>query len=163
MAERFDRIWHNVRLATMRADRPDLGEIEHGMIAARDGRIVYAGAQTDFPADADAADRIDCEGRWITPGLVDCHTHLVYGGNRAHEFELRLKGASYEEIARAGGGIVSTVNATRLSSEKDLLESAKKRLKQWLSEGAAVVEIKSGYGLDRDTELRMLRVARQLG
>jgi imidazolonepropionase len=105
MAERFDRIWHNARLATMRGDRPDLGEIEHGVIAARGGRIVYAGAQTDFPADADAADRIDCEGRWITPGLVDCHTHLVYGGNRAHEFELRLKGASYEEIARAGGAM----------------------------------------------------------
>ena len=101
MAERFDRIWHNARLATMRADRPDLGEIEQGVIAARGGRIVYAGAEADFPADADAIERIDCERRWITPGLVDCHTHLVYGGNRAHEFELRLKGASYEEIARA--------------------------------------------------------------
>src|SRR5438105_9451451 len=97
MAERFDRIWHNARLATMCADRPDLGEIEHGLIAARGGHIVYAGAEANFPADADAIKRIDCEGRWITPGLVDCHTHLVYGGNRAHEFELRLKGASYED------------------------------------------------------------------
>ncbi|MGY4320480.1 imidazolonepropionase-like amidohydrolase [Bradyrhizobium sp. JR3.5] len=87
MAERFDRIWHNARLATMRGDRADLGEIERGLIAARDGRIVYAGARTDFPVDADAVERIDCGGRWITPGLVDCHTHLVFGGNRAHEFE----------------------------------------------------------------------------
>ena len=113
MAERFDRIWHNARLATMRGDRADLGEIERGLIAARDGRIVYAGTRTDFPVDADAIDRVDCGGRWITPGLVDCHTHLVFGGNRAHEFELRLKGASYEEIAHAGGGIVSTVAAAR--------------------------------------------------
>ena len=113
MAERFDRIWHNARLATVRGDLPDLGVIERGVIAARDGRIAFAGSASDFPSDADAAERIDCGGRWITPGLVDCHTHLVFGGNRAHEFELRLKGASYEEIARAGGGIVSTVAATR--------------------------------------------------
>ena len=97
----------------MRGDLPDLGVIERGVIAARDGRIAFAGSRSDFPSDADAAERIDCGGRWITPGLVDCHTHLVFGGNRAHEFELRLKGASYEEIARAGGGIVSTVAATR--------------------------------------------------
>ena len=102
MAERFDRIWHNARLATVRGDLPDLGAIERGVIAARDGRIVFAGSRSDFPSDADAAERIDCAGRWITPGLVDCHTHLVFGGNRAHEFELRLQGASYEEIARAG-------------------------------------------------------------
>jgi imidazolonepropionase len=106
MAERFDRIWHNARLASVRGDRPDLGVIEHGVIAARDGRIVFAGARSDFPSSADAAERIDCAARWITPGLVDCHTHLVFGGNRAHEFELRLQGANYEEIARAGGGIV---------------------------------------------------------
>src|SRR3954453_12978657 len=148
MAERFDRIWHNARLATMRADRPDLGEIEHGVIAARAGRIVYAGAQIDFPADADAAERIDCGGRWITPGLVDCHTHLVYGANRAHEFELRLKGASYEEIARAGGGIVSTVAATRKASEAELVAHALPRLDALIGEGATTVEIKSGYGLD---------------
>src|ERR1043165_4771202 len=112
MAERFDRIWHNARLATVRKGQPDLGVIERGVIAARDGRIAFAGARSDFPADADAAERIDCAGRWITPGLIDCHTHLVFGGNRAHEFELRLQGASYEEIARAGGGIVSTMTAT---------------------------------------------------
>jgi len=163
MAERFDRIWHSARLATMRADRPDLGEIEHGLIAARGGRIIYAGAEAEFPADADAVERIDCEGRWITPGLVDCHTHLVYGGNRAHEFELRLKGASYEEIARAGGGIVSTVTATRKASEADLVASALPRLDALIGEGATTVEIKSGYGLDTETEMRQLAAARSLG
>ncbi|WP_439409193.1 imidazolonepropionase [Bradyrhizobium sp. DASA03076] len=163
MAERFDRIWHNARLATMRADRPDLGEIEQGVIAIRDGRIVYAGAAADFPGDADAIQWIDCEGRWITPGLVDCHTHLVYGGNRAHEFELRLKGASYEEIARAGGGIVSTVAATRKASEAELVASALPRLDALIGEGATTVEIKSGYGLDTETEMRQLSAARSLG
>lgn len=163
MAERFDRIWHNARLATMRADRPELGEIEHGVIAAREGRIVYAGSQADFPADADAAERVDCEGRWITPGLVDCHTHLVYGGNRAHEFELRLKGASYEEIARAGGGIVSTVAATRKASEAELVASALPRLDALIAEGVTTIEIKSGYGLDTETEIRQLSAALNLG
>lgn len=163
MAERFDRIWHNARLATMRADRPDLGEIEHGVIAVRGGHIVYAGPQADFAADADATERIDCEGRWITPGLIDCHTHLVYGGNRAHEFELRLKGASYEEIARAGGGIVSTVAATRKASEAGLVASALPRLDALIGEGATTVEIKSGYGLDTETEMRQLTAARSLG
>lgn len=163
MAERFDRIWHNARLATLRADRPDLGEVERGLIAARGGHIAYAGVAADFPADADAVDRVDCEGRWITPGLVDCHTHLVYGGNRAHEFELRLKGASYEEIARAGGGIVSTVAATRKASEVDLVASALPRLDALIGEGATTVEIKSGYGLDTETEMRQLSAARSLG
>lgn len=163
MAERFDRIWHNARLATMRANRPDLGEIDHGVIAARSGRIVYAGPEADFPADADAVERIDCEERWITPGLVDCHTHLVYGGNRAHEFELRLKGASYEEIARAGGGIVSTVAATRKASEADLVAGALPRLDALIGEGATTVEIKSGYGLETETEMRQLAAARSIG
>ncbi|MEH2487298.1 imidazolonepropionase [Bradyrhizobium sp. AZCC 2230] len=163
MAERFDRIWHNARLATMRADRPDLGEIEHGVIATHRGHIVYAGAAGDFPVDADAIKRIDCEGRWITPGLVDCHTHLVYGGDRAHEFELRLKGATYEEIARAGGGIVSTVAATRKASEAKLVASALPRLDALISEGATTIEIKSGYGLDAETEMRQLAAARSLG
>lgn len=163
MAERFDRIWHNARLATLRADRSDLGEVERGLIAARGGHIAYAGAAADFPADADAVDRVDCEGRWITPGLVDCHTHLVYGGNRAQEFELRLKGASYEEIARAGGGIVSTVAATRKASEAELVASALPRLDALIGEGATTVEIKSGYGLDTETEMRQLAAARSLG
>ncbi|QOZ25096.1 imidazolonepropionase [Bradyrhizobium sp. CCBAU 51753] len=163
MAERFDRIWHNARLATMRADRPDLGEIEDGLVAARDGRIVYAGARSDFSANADAVERIDCAGRWITPGLIDCHTHLVYGGNRAHEFELRLKGASYEEIARAGGGIVSTVAATRKASEAELVAGALPRLDALIGEGVTTIEIKSGYGLDTETEMRQLAAARSLG
>jgi imidazolonepropionase len=163
MAERLDRIWHNARLATMQGDLPDPGAIEHGLIAARDGRIVYAGAQSGFPADADAAERIDCEGRWVTPGLVDCHTHLVFGGDRAREFELRLKGASYEEIAHAGGGIVSTVAATRSASEDELAASALPRLDALIGEGVTTVEIKSGYGLDTKTEMRQLSTARALG
>jgi imidazolonepropionase len=163
MAERFDRIWHNARLATVRRDLPDLGVIERGVVAARDGRIAFAGAQSDFPADANAAERIDCEGRWITPGLIDCHTHLVYGGNRAHEFELRLAGASYEEIARAGGGIVSTVAATRAASETDLITSALPRLDALIAEGVTTIEVKSGYGLNTETEMRQLAAARALG
>jgi imidazolonepropionase len=163
MAERFDRIWHNARLATMREDLPDLGIVEHGLVAARDGRIVYAGTQSDFPQDADATERIDCAGRWITPGLVDCHTHLVFGGNRAHEFELRLKGASYEEIARAGGGIVSTVAATRTASEAELVADALLRLDALIAEGVTTIEIKSGYGLNTATEMRQLSAARALG
>ena len=163
MAERFDRIWHNARLATMHRDLPDLGVVEDGLIAARDGRIVFAGTRADFPSAADAVERTDCEGRWITPGLIDCHTHLVYGGNRAHEFELRLKGASYEEIARAGGGIVSTVAATRRASEADLISGALPRLDALIAEGVTTIEIKSGYGLDTDTEMRQLKAARDLG
>jgi imidazolonepropionase len=163
MAERFDRIWHHARLATVREDLPESGVIEHGVIAARDRRIVFAGAGSDFPHDADAAQRIDCGGRWITPGLVDCHTHLVFGGNRAHEFELRLQGASYEEIARAGGGIVSTVAATRASSEAELIAGALPRLDALIGEGVTTLEIKSGYGLNTETEMRQLSAARALG
>jgi len=163
MAERFDRIWHNARLASVQGDRPDLGVIEHGVIAARDGRIVFAGARSDFPLGADAAERVDCAGRWITPGLVDCHTHLVFGGNRAHEFELRLQGASYEEIARAGGGIVSTVAATRASSEAELVAGALPRADALIGEGVTTLEIKSGYGLNAETEMRQLSAARAVG
>ena len=163
MAERFDRIWHNARLVTMRRDMPDLGVVKDGLVAARDGRIAFAGARADFPSAADAAERIDCAGRWITPGLVDCHTHLVHGGSRANEFELRLKGASYEEIARAGGGIVSTVAATRGASEADLMASALPRLDALISEGVTTIEIKSGYGLNTETEMRQLKAARNLG
>src|ERR1700743_329741 len=109
---RCDRIWRNARLASLSPDRPGLGEIEDGTIASLEGRIAYAGPSAEAPK-LEAAETIDCEGRWITPGLIDCHTHLVYAGDRAREFELRLAGASYEEIARAGGGIVSTMKATR--------------------------------------------------
>lgn len=163
MAERFDRIWHNARLATMRSGLPGLGVIEDGVIAVRQGRIVHAGARSEFPGDADAAERIDCAGRWVTPGLIDCHTHLVFGGDRAHEFELRLNGASYEEIARAGGGILSTVAATRNASEAGLVAGAAARLDALTAEGATTVEIKSGYGLETETEMRQLSAARALG
>jgi imidazolonepropionase len=119
-----DRIWHNARLATLSPDRPGSGEVEGGTVASKNGTILFAGPAAEAPADLDAAETIDCEGRWITPGLIDCHTHLVYGGDRAHEFELRLAGASYEAIARAGGGIVSTMAATRAASEADLVAAA---------------------------------------
>ena len=158
---RFDRVWFNARLATLTG--PDLGLVENGAVAAVDGRIAFAGPAKDLPRGWDAVERIDCEGRWITPGLVDCHTHLVFGGDRAHEFELRLKGASYEEIARAGGGIVSTVKATRAASEDELVASALPRLDHLIAEGCTSIEIKSGYGLDLETEARSLSAARRLG
>ena len=156
-----DRVWRGARLATM-ATPPGLGIVDKGVIASKDGRIAYAGAAADAPA-LDAAETIDCEGRWITPGLVDCHTHIVYGGNRAHEFELRLAGATYDEIARAGGGIVSTMRATRQESEDQLLASARKRVETLMRDGVTTLEIKSGYGLDLDIEMKSLKVARRLG
>lgn len=158
-----DKLWTNARLATMSAavDTP-YGAVEDGVIAARDGRIVYAGPRHEAPV-FDAAVSIDCAGRWITPGLIDCHTHLVYGGDRAHEFELRLQGATYEEIARAGGGILSTVKATREASEDTLFASVDKRLAALMAEGVTTVEIKSGYGLEQQAELKQLRVARRIG
>jgi imidazolonepropionase len=162
-AMRFDEIWFNARLATLAEGTGDLGIIESGAIAAINGRIAFVGSMTDLPTGWDARNRTDCEGRWITPGLIDCHTHLIFGGNRAHEFELRLSGASYEEIARAGGGIVSTVKATRLAGEGELVASALPRLDHLIAEGCTTIEIKSGYGLDLDTEARMLRAARRLG
>ena len=157
-----DRLWLNARLATLAADAPGLGIIEHGVIAARDGRIVHVGEAASAPG-INATETIDCEGRWITPGLIDPHTHLVWGGDRAAEFELRLAGASYEEIARAGGGIVSTMAATRNASEADLLAATLPRLDALIAEGATTVEVKSGYGLSLEGELKQLRVARALG
>src|SRR6185312_12957016 len=120
--------------------------IENAAVAARDGRIAWVGSAGESPA-FETAERIDVSGRWITPGLIDCHTHLVYGGNRAHEFELRLAGATYEEIARAGGGILSTVKATRAASEDELIAQALPRLDALIAEGVGTVEVKSGYGL----------------
>lgn len=158
-----DRLWVNARLATLAEDEPGLGIVDHGALACKDGRIIYAGPMAGLPSALQARERIDCAGRWITPGLVDCHTHLVFGGDRAQEFEMRLAGASYEEIARAGGGIVSTVKATRAAGEDDLVASALPRLDHLLAEGVTTVEIKSGYGLDTETELRSLRAARRLG
>jgi imidazolonepropionase len=158
-----DRLWTQARLATMSpAIAAPYGAVEDGVVAARNGRIVYAGPRSEAPP-FHAAETIDCGGRWITPGLIDCHTHLVYGGDRAHEFELRLQGASYEEIARAGGGILSSVKATRAASEEELFATAKRRLSELVREGVTTVEIKSGYGLDIDSETKVLRVARRIG
>jgi imidazolonepropionase len=159
---RFDTLWSNARLATMAPERPGLGTIEDGCVAALDGRIVFVGAATDLPS-TDAVDRIDCGGRWITPGLVDCHTHLIFGGHRANEFAMRLQGATYEEISRAGGGIAASMKATRAASEAELVASGLKRLDHLIAEGVTTIEIKSGYGLDLETEIRSLRAARQLG
>ena len=159
---RFDTIWLDARLATLSPGRGGLGVVERGAVAAQDGRIAFAGPMAELPTGWDATNRIAVDGRWITPGLIDCHTHLVYAGDRAHEFELRLAGASYEEIARAGGGIVSTVKATRAASEDDLVRASLPRLDRLLAEGVTTIEIKSGYGLERETEMRMLRAARRL-
>ena len=138
------------------------GAIEDGAILIRDGCIEWCGPRADLPAhEAALTDRLD--GRWVTPGLIDCHTHLVFGGDRSGEFEQRLNGAIYEEIARAGGGIVSSVAATRAASEDKLYASALSRLAGLKATGVTTVEIKSGYGLDRDSELKMLRVARRIG
>jgi len=159
----FDTIWLDARLATLAPERPGLGLIENGAVAARDGRIAFAGPMAELPSGWDAAQKISLDGRWITPGLIDCHTHLVYAGDRAHEFELRLAGASYEEIARAGGGIVSTVKATRTASEDELVADSLPRLDALIAEGVTTIEIKSGYGLDRENETKQLRAARRLG
>ncbi len=159
---RCDTLWRNARLATMSADRPGLGVVENGLIASLDGRIVHAGEAAAAPVlEADRV--VDCEGRWITPGLVDAHTHLVWAGSRSGEFEQRLAGATYETIARAGGGILSTVAATRGANEADLVREALPRLDALMAEGVTTIEIKSGYGLALEAEARQLRAARALG
>ena len=155
-----DRLWKNARLATMTGQ--GLGLVDKGLIAARGGDIVYAGPEAEAPAFT-APEVVDCDGRWITPGLVDCHTHIVHGGNRAHEFELRLAGATYEELARAGGGIVSTMKATRAASEDELLAQALPRVDALIAEGVTTLEVKSGYGLERVAEMKSLKAARRLG
>lgn len=158
------RVWRNARLATMADGVAGLGIIEKGAIAARDGLIIYAGAEAEMPASAgQGAETVDCQGRWITPGLIDCHTHLVYAGNRANEFEMRLAGATYEEVARAGGGIVSSVKSLRAASEDELVAQTLPRLDALIAEGVTSVEVKSGYGLDLDNEKKSLRAARRLG
>jgi imidazolonepropionase len=146
----------NAKIATM---TEGYGLIEHGAVKIDDGRIVWVGPA----AGATSEEAIDCKGKLLTPGLIDCHTHLIYGGNRANEFEMRLNGTSYADIAKAGGGIAATVRATRAASEEELHESALRRLDCLLAEGVTTIEIKSGYGLDVETEMRMLRVARKLG
>ena len=163
-SKRVNAIWIHANLATMTGERP-YGRIEDGALAVADGKIAWVGKMHRLPEDlkrkADTAH--DVQGQWITPGLIDCHTHLVYGGNRANEFEKRLQGITYEEIARQGGGIRSTVTATREADEDSLYRQSLSRLLSLLREGVTTVEIKSGYGLDLDTEMRMLRVAKQLG
>ena len=160
----WDTLWLDANLATMIAGGAAYGAIERGAIGVKDGRIAWIGYAADLPGDRDklAREIKRCEMAWITPGLVDCHTHLVFAGNRAREFEMRLQGKSYEEIARAGGGIVSTVAATRAASKEELIESAARRLAGLTREGVTTVEIKSGYGLDLETELKQLEAAAAL-
>jgi imidazolonepropionase len=158
---RCERLWRDARLATLAPGAAGLGEVMDGVVACQGGRIAYAGPAAEAPA-FEADETIACEGRWITPGLIDCHTHLVFGGDRAGEFEMRLAGASYEAIARAGGGIVSTMAATRAASEAELVAGALPRLDALIAEGATTVEVKSGYGLSLADELKQLRAARAL-
>jgi len=164
MTEPSYDLYINANLATMAGPEP-YGRILDGVLVVTGDRIAWVGPEAELPEEIEGAvrQRHDVGGAWITPGLIDCHTHLVYGGGRAREFELRLQGATYEEIARQGGGIVSTVAATREADEASLLRQSALRLQSLLAEGVTTVEIKSGYGLDMETELRMLRVARKLG
>jgi imidazolonepropionase len=158
-AAQADLLFLNVRLATM-ADGYGYGIVEDGAVAVKDGRIAWTGPRAEAPA---AAREHDCGGLWLTPGLIDCHTHIVHAGNRSDEWEARLNGASYEDIARQGGGIMSTVRATRAASEEDLLRQSGPRIAALLAEGVTTLEIKSGYGLDLASEAKMLRVARRVG
>ncbi len=151
----------NARLATLQPGAP-WGAIDDGALAIEGDRIAWVGAASEIPSQFRSREAVDLEGRLVTPALIDCHTHIVFGGNRAKEFELRLQGASYEEIARAGGGIVSTVSATRRQGEAALLADALTRVDALIAEGVTTIEIKSGYGLDIETECKMLRVARQI-
>lgn len=157
-------LWHGARLATMDGDLP-WGLVEDGALLVDGEKLRWVGAEADLPADLaqQVSRRVALEGALVTPGLIDCHTHLVYGGHRAHEFELRLKGASYDEIARAGGGIRSTVSATRVATDGLLFNSAADRAAALMSEGVTTIEIKSGYGLSAKHEARCLRVARRIG
>ncbi|MGI9476814.1 MAG: imidazolonepropionase [Hyphomicrobiaceae bacterium] len=154
-------LFTNTRVAAMTTDRP-YGLIADGAIAVDGDRIAWVGAAQDLPTEFAGLERCDLAGRLVTPALIDCHTHIVFGGHRAREFEMRLEGATYEELARAGGGIVSTVTATRQASVDELVTMALTRVRALLAEGVSVIEIKSGYGLDRETELNMLRAARTI-
>ncbi len=163
---RWDGLLLGASLATLDTEH-GYGEILDGALGWRDGRITYVGPSADLPGDPGALARevteLGIDGGWITPGLVDCHTHLVFAGDRAREFEQRLQGASYEDIARAGGGVLSTVRATRDADEDELLAQSLPRARALLADGATTLEIKSGYGLDFDSERKMLRVARRIG
>ena len=161
----WDQVWIDVNVATMdTASSVPYGAIENAAIAVKDGKVAWIGPRADLPEfDALATPIYRGKGKWITPGLIDAHTHLVFAGSRANEFELRLQGASYEDIARAGGGIISTVKACREADEATLFDLGRKRLNALAKEGVTTVEIKSGYGLDTETELKLLRVAKELG
>ncbi|VVC77249.1 Imidazolonepropionase [Aquicella siphonis] len=161
MRKQYDAIWLNAQIATC---EQGYGLIQQAGIAVRDGRIAWVGPVAELPYDPEklAAVIHDCNGRCLTPGLIDCHTHLVFAGNRAHEFEMRLQGATYEEIARQGGGIQSTVSATRSASEEVLFQQSLARARDLQKSGVTTLEIKSGYGLDWPTELKMLRVAKRI-
>ena len=158
----WDLLLTDVHIATMAATAPGYGEIREAALAISDGKIAWIGAQKEVP-DGAATETRSLDGRRLTPALIDCHTHLVFGGDRSGEFEQRLEGASYEDIARAGGGIMSTVRATREMSADELFAVALPRVQALMAEGVATIEIKSGYGLDVDTEIKMLEVARRLG
>ena len=160
----WDTLWYGARLATMERAGTPYGAVDDGALGVSGGRIAFCGARDDLPGPPGvvAREAHDLEGRWVTPGLIDCHTHLIHAGDRAREAELRLGGAGYEELLRAGGGILSTVRATRAASLDDLVEAALSRLDALRAEGVTTVEIKSGYGLDVETECRMLRAARRL-
>ena len=157
----WDLILTNARIATMQESDVPYGVIEGGAVGIADGKIAWIGPESDLPSRANCK-TLSLHGRWLTPALIDCHTHLIFGGDRAEEFEKRLRGVSYEEIAKAGGGILSTVNATREASPDDLAKAAAVRLHSLSREGVSTIEIKSGYGLDADNEIKMLRVARSL-
>lgn len=159
---RWDSLWSNCRVATMAKSDAPYGLVEDAALAITDGRIAFVGPRSSLPA-GEAKEVHDLGGACVTPGLIDCHTHLVFAGDRADEFEQRLNGTSYQEIQRAGGGIRSTVRRTRQANEDELYAAAAIRARRLLAEGVTVVEIKSGYGLDLDTEARTLRVARRIG
>ncbi|HET9046282.1 MAG TPA: imidazolonepropionase [Casimicrobiaceae bacterium] len=161
-AHDFDALWIDVHLATLAPDASGYGEIRDAAIAVKDGRIAWLGRRGDIPAGSTARVTEDGRGCWLLPGLIDCHTHIVYAGNRSDEFEERLNGATYEEIAQRGGGIASTVKATRAATEADLLAASAPRVESLLTEGVTTLEIKSGYGLALDAEAKMLRVARTI-
>lgn len=159
----WQSVWLNCHLATMTDGGNSYGAIENAALAISDGKIAWLGKAKDLPTfDEKTVQQIDGQGTWLTPGLVDCHTHLVYGGQRANEFEMRLQGASYEEIANAGGGIVSTVKATRAASEQELFDAALPRAAALHQQGVTTLEIKSGYGLNTECEVKMLNVAQQV-
>ncbi|MDR2311915.1 MAG: imidazolonepropionase [Brucellaceae bacterium] len=155
-------IFTHARVATLRENADGLGLIDDAAIVVEQGRIAYVGPQAEMPALYADYPATNCENRLITPGLIDCHTHLIHAGNRAHEFELRLEGASYEEVAKAGGGIVSSVKVLRAASEDDLVRESLPRLDALIAEGATTVEVKSGYGLDTENEIKSLKAARRL-